>query len=229
MANLSPESGCNIGVKPVKRSVEHRYSLRALPAVRGRPARDAGHMPRILVLYASTHGHTARIAARMAATLEHDGATVDLHHLDAHETEPVPSDYDAVILGASVHAGHHQRALVKWAERHHTALGLTSSAFFSVCLTAADDTDESRAATRAYVDDFVERTDWTPGHSTTFAGAVRYREYDVATRALMRLLMRRMHHSTDTAHDCDYTNLDAVERWAHELATTLTPRERQLS
>ena len=180
-------------------------------------------MRRILVLYASTHGHTAKIAARIAAALEVDGATVDLQELDANKSQPALPDYDAVILGGSVHAGHHQRALVKWAERHHTALDLKPSAFFSVCLTAADDTEESRAATRGYLDDFVEKTGWTPGRSTTFAGALQYREYDVATRVLMRLLMRRMHHPTDASQDYDYTDWDAVERWAHELAATLTP------
>ena len=184
-------------------------------------------MPRILVLYASTHGHTAKIAARIAATLEDDGATVDLQQLN--EAQPAPSDYDAVILGASIHAGHHQRALVKWAEQHRTALGLIPSAFFSVCLTAADDTEESRAATRGYLDDLVEATGWTPGHCTTFAGALQYREYDIATRALMRLLMRRMHHPTDASQDYDYTDWGAVDRWANELTATLAPRERTLS
>jgi menaquinone-dependent protoporphyrinogen oxidase len=180
-------------------------------------------MPRILLLYASTHGHTAKIAARIAAALEHDGATVDLRRLGANETEPAPPDYDAVILGASIHAGHHQRALVKWAERHHTALALAPSAFFSVSLTAADDTEEARAATQGYLDDFVEQTEWTPDRSAMFAGAVQYREYDLATRVLMRLLMRRMHHPSDASHDYDYTDWDAVERWAHELTATLTP------
>jgi menaquinone-dependent protoporphyrinogen oxidase len=179
-------------------------------------------MPRILVLYASTHGHTAKIAARIAAALEVDDATVDLHELNANKSQPALPDYDAVILGGSVHAGHHQRALVKWAERHHVALGTIPSAFFSVCLTAADDTEEARVATRGYLDDFVEKTGWTPGRSTTFAGALQYREYDVATRVLMRLLMRRMHHPTDSSQDYDYTDWDAVERWAHELAATLT-------
>lgn len=180
-------------------------------------------MPRILLLYASTHGHTAKIAARIAATLEDDGASVDLQRLDPKQGEPAPPDYDAVILGASIHAGHHQRALVKWAERHHTALGLMPSAFFSVCLTAADDTEESRAVTGGYLEDFVEHTGWTPGRSATFAGAVQYREYDVATRTLMRLLMRRMHHPTDSSQDYDSTDWDVVERWAHELAASLIP------
>jgi menaquinone-dependent protoporphyrinogen oxidase len=180
-------------------------------------------MPRILLLYASTHGHTAKIAARIAATLEDDDTSVDVHQFDPTQAQPAPPDYDAVILGASIHAGHHQRALVKWAEQHHTVLGLMPSAFFSVCLTAADDTEESRAATRGYLDDFVEQTGWTPGRTATFAGALQYREYDVATRVLMRLLMRRMHHPTDASQDYDYTDWDAVERWAHELAAMLTP------
>jgi menaquinone-dependent protoporphyrinogen oxidase len=180
-------------------------------------------MPRILVLYASTHGHTAKIAARIAAALEDDGASVDLHQLHGNKSQPAPQDYDAVILGGSIHAGHHQRALVKWAGRHHTVLDLNPSAFFSVSLTAADDAEEARAATRGYLDDFVEKTGWTPSRSATFAGALQYREYDIATRVLMRLLMQRMHHPTDASQDYDYTDWDAVERWAHELASTLTP------
>jgi menaquinone-dependent protoporphyrinogen oxidase len=128
-------------------------------------------MPRIPVPYASTHGHTAKIAARIAAALEDDGATVDLHQLHGNKTQRAPQDYGAIILGASIHAGHHQRALVRWTERQHTALDLNPSAFFSVSLTAADDTEEARAATRGYLDDFVEKTGWTPDRSTTFAGA----------------------------------------------------------
>ena len=67
------------------------------------------------------------------------------------------------------------------------------SAFFSVCLTVADDTEESRAATRRYLDEFVEETGWTPGRTATFAGALQY------------------------------TDWDAVDRWAHELAAKFIP------
>ncbi len=195
--------------------------------MRRRPARQAGpHAthPRPLRQHPRPHGQDRGARRRDAR-----GRRRDRRPPAAHESHPVPSDYDAVVLGASIHGGHHQRALVEWAERHHTALGLIPSAFFSVCLTAADDDEESRAATRGYLDDFVEPTGWTPGRSTTFAGALQYREYDVATRALMRLLMRQKHHPTDASHDYDYTDWGAVERWAHELTATLAPRERALS
>jgi menaquinone-dependent protoporphyrinogen oxidase len=169
----------------------------------------------VLVAYASTHGHTARIAARIAGVLEGEGVAVALHAIgDA----PSPRGFDAVAVGASIHAGHHQKEVVAWAERHRTALAAMPSAFFSVCLTAADDTQESRDATRGYLDDLVERTGWTPGRMTTFAGALQYREYDFATRLLMRLLMRRGGHPTDASRDYDYTDWDAVDAFARELA-----------
>ena len=50
-----------------------------------------------------------------------------------------------MLVGGSIHAGHHQKQLVEWITAHHTRLGARPSAFFSVSLTAADDTDEARA------------------------------------------------------------------------------------
>src|SRR5688500_6976558 len=104
-------------------------------------------MASVLLLHASTHGHTSKIAARIANALEREGVTVDLRKAQRGD-DAAPLGYDAVIVGASVHAGKHQKEVIDWAERHHTTLALHPSAFFSVCLTAADDTEESRLATR---------------------------------------------------------------------------------
>jgi menaquinone-dependent protoporphyrinogen IX oxidase len=68
--------------------------------------------------------------------------------------------------------------------------------------------DGVRAAARC-IDDFVQ---------VPVAGALRYREYDVFTRTLMRLLMKRGGHPTDTSQDYDYTDWDAVERLGREFA-----------
>jgi menaquinone-dependent protoporphyrinogen oxidase len=177
-------------------------------------------MPTVLLFHASTHGHTARIAARIADALAAEGVSVDLRRA-GDGPEPAPRDYDAVIVGASIHAGHHQKEIVEWARHHHTTLALLPSAFFSVCLTAADDTEESREATRRYQDEFVEATGWTPARTATFAGAIQYREYDFATRLLIRLMMHKGGHPTDTSCDHDFTDWGAVERFARECAGVL--------
>jgi menaquinone-dependent protoporphyrinogen oxidase len=172
-------------------------------------------MSDLLVVYASTHGHTGRIAERIADVVRAEGVSVELATAGA---DPEALDHDAVVAGGSIHAGHHQRELVEWVRRHRATLRCRPAALFTVCLTAADDTDEARAATRTYLDEFVEATDWTPEPAVTFAGALQYREYDFMTRLMMRLLMLKGHHPTDTSRDHDFTDWDAVERFARVCA-----------
>ena len=171
-------------------------------------------MTRTLVVYASTHGHTGKIAARIAETI---GPGAELRDIAAG-AKLEPWQYDAVVVGASVHAGHHQKAVLEWVGAHAGVLNHMPSAFFSVCLTAADDTDEARRASQGYIDAALEKTSWQPRIARSFAGALQYREYDVFTRLLIKLMMRHGGHPTDTSRDHDFTDWDEVERFAEECA-----------
>jgi menaquinone-dependent protoporphyrinogen oxidase len=51
------------------------------------------------------------------------------------------------------------------------------------------------------------------------AGALLYRQYGVLVRMMMRLIAGRVGASTDTSRDHDYTDWDAVDRYADEVAT----------
>jgi menaquinone-dependent protoporphyrinogen oxidase len=174
-------------------------------------------MPNILIVYSSTHGHTRKIAERIAATVREEGAEAELVQA-ANPADVEPADYDAVIVGASIHASHHQREAVDWAKHHAGTLNEMPSAFFSVCLAAAEEDEESRAHATKYVEDFVDETGWSPRAKASFAGALQYLEYNFPTRLLIRLMMKRAGHPTDTSRDYDYTDWDAVERFAHECA-----------
>ncbi len=177
-------------------------------------------MPTALIVYASTHGQTAKIAARLGEALRAQG--LETRVAEVGEAGALdPAAYDLAVVGASIHAGHHQRAIASWVKRHRAALAAMPSAFFSVCLTVAEDTEASRDATRGYLDDFAEATGWTPAHATSFAGALLYREYDFMTRLVMRLLMARGHHPTDTSRDYEYTDWEAVDRFAAQCAGAL--------
>jgi menaquinone-dependent protoporphyrinogen oxidase len=178
-------------------------------------------MPHVLVLYASKHGHTEKIASRIASAAEQAGADVDL--LEVGKAALVSAEgYDTLVLGASIHAGKHQHEIVEWAKTHAATLSSKPSAFFSVSLTAADDTDEARATTQQYLDEFLELTGWTPTRTQTFAGSLQYLEYDFATRLVIRLMMKRSGRPTDTSHDHDYTDWDSVEVFGRECAEMAT-------
>jgi len=178
-------------------------------------------MPDVLLVYATTHGHTAKIANRIADVLREGGLSVDMHDVRT-AAKPDLRAYDGVIVGASVHGGHHQREVVDWVRERARALNGLPSAFFSVCLTAADDSEESQRATREYIDVFLDDTGWIPRETVSFAGALQYREYDFVTRLVMRVLMRRGDYPTDVTEDFEYTDWEAVERFGRTYAALLT-------
>src|SRR5687768_5353264 len=100
-------------------------------------------MPGILILYATTHGHTTKIASRIADAVRAQGQKVDV--VDARDPgETTPVYYYGIIVGASLHAAHHQREVIDWVKSNRDSLRRRPSLFFSVSLTAAEDTEEAR-------------------------------------------------------------------------------------
>jgi menaquinone-dependent protoporphyrinogen oxidase len=184
---------------------------------------------RVLVLYASTHGHTGKIAERIGTTLTTHGVSANVRDVHSYGEHADLDKYEAVIVGASVHVGHHQSEMLGWLGRHHTRLDAMPSAFFSVSLTAADDSDEARATTRELIDDVLDASGWTPRESVAFAGALQFKEYNLPTRVIMRLMARRIEHQTGTSidvhEDTDYTDWAAVDRFAEAFAASLRTTE----
>jgi menaquinone-dependent protoporphyrinogen oxidase len=182
--------------------------------------------PRVLVLYASTHGHTGKIADRIGALLREQDVAADVRKVG----QPVDvARYDGVIVGASVHAGQHQSEIVEWISTHHAALNARPSAFFSVSLTAADDTDEARATTLELIDDVLDATGWIPTRAEAFAGALQFREYHLPTRVVMRLIARKHGGDIDRHEDTDFTDWAAVERFVQRFATAVAPSTPAMS
>lgn len=180
---------------------------------------------RVLVLYASTHGHTGKIAEHIGEQLVGAGLVPAVRALKEYGDQCDLGKYDAAIIGASVHGGHHQKEMVEWIAHHHTSLGAMPSGFFSVSMTAADDTDEARESTRSMIDDVLDATGWIPRAVASFAGALQFEEYNLATRVLMRLIAHRHNPGADLHHDTVYTDWAEVDRFARSFAAALQTTE----
>ena len=89
-------------------------------------------MPRVLILYGTTEGHTRAIARAIAEPLSRGGVHADV--MRAGVLEPVLRDYDAIIVAASVHAGRYQKAVEQWVRAHANEFGARPTAFVSVSL-----------------------------------------------------------------------------------------------
>jgi menaquinone-dependent protoporphyrinogen oxidase len=179
-------------------------------------------MSRILLLYASVEGQTELIAGRIARTLREKAHSVDMLPADTDAAQLDPAAYDGVMIGASIHYGHHPAYLHKLIGRHRSALAARPCAFFSVSLSAGGPRPKPAAAQR-YLDKFLRKTAWQPEMTVSFAGAVRYRLYGPIKRRVMIVFVGLGGGETDTSRDYEYTDWAAVERFAGEFARRLNP------
>jgi menaquinone-dependent protoporphyrinogen oxidase len=179
-------------------------------------------MSRILILYATTEGHTARIAERIAQRLKRMGHSVELHRADSVPSGFSPTAYDGVIVGASIHYGRHPNYLHALIRRHRSGLAARAGAFFSVSLSAGGPGAKPEAAQR-YLETFLHKANWRPQHTATFAGALQYSRYGFFKKLTMRLIVGMAGGDTDPARDYEYTDWGAVERFADDFTRHLKP------
>jgi menaquinone-dependent protoporphyrinogen oxidase len=180
-------------------------------------------MAHLLLFYGSTEGQTAKIAAYMADALRAQGHTVDL---TTHAPPgPLDESVDAVVVGASVHAGRHQDTVVQFIEDHRQELACRPSAFFSVSLTAALGAAAERAKIETLVHSFLEEAEWTPDIVATLGGALRYTQYGFLKRFLMKQISRRHNGPTDTSRDYEFTDWQRVDRFVERVLRRVTVRD----
>jgi menaquinone-dependent protoporphyrinogen oxidase len=173
-------------------------------------------MASFIMIYGSEEGQTQRISEHIAAIGRREGHAVTL--MDGRSVPPSLDlqPYDAAIVGASIHGGAYPAYILDLVKRQIPFLSHTPSAFFTVCLTAADANAEHTAKARQYVDDFKHTTSWEPAKVAIFAGAIRYSEYGVLKRWMMKTIARQSGFDTAASGDVEYTDWAAVTRFAHE-------------
>ena len=174
----------------------------------------------VLIAFVSHDGQTARIAHRIGARLAAGHVAVEV--VDLRSQACSPDGVRAVILGAPVRYGRHSKALRGWVRHHRVALNALPSAFFSVSLVAASTRAEDRGTAGDLMAGFLHATGWTPGLTHSFAGALRYRQYNPLLRLVMRRIARRSGGDTDTSFDHDYTDWAAVDAFADGCAALIS-------
>jgi len=170
---------------------------------------------KILIVYGTTEGQTRKVSHFMETILKDGGHEVTV--VDASDTPPSPSSYDAVIIGASIHIHKYQSAVLHYINRYVDTLNEIPSAFFSVCLAIASDHEEERKEARKITNDFLEHIGWRPLMVTQVAGALKYTQYDFFTRLLMKRIAKKEGRTTDTSRDYEYTDWNAVRQFVKEF------------
>ena len=172
---------------------------------------------RVLIAYGSSEGHTAKIAEYLADMIRGNGCVADPVDLK-RSAPPRTEDYDAVIVGASVHMGKHQKYVRRFVKKNLETLKRLPSGFFSVSLAAHAQDKAARKEIVGCLAEFAKETGWRPGKVAVIAGALLYTHYGLITRWIMRRIARsKGSPDLDTSRDYVYTDWEGVKRFAEEF------------
>ena len=176
--------------------------------------------PAVLVLFGTTDGQTARIAAAIGGSLESTGLRADVVQA-GRGVDPRPEDYAAVVVAASVMAGGYQKAVRQWVRAHAAALHERPNVFVSVCLSVVNRTPKVDRDLAAILERFCTQTGWRPHEVKAVAGALKYTKYGWLKRWVMRRIVAKAGGDTDTSRDYEYTDWDDLREFSHRFAASV--------
>ncbi len=174
----------------------------------------------LLIVYASVYGQTEKIARRTADVVRAEGVYADVVAIDAIPSGFDIDSYDAVIIAAPVHFGHHRRNAEEFTRRHLASLKALRSGLISVSLAVTGD----RKMAQSFVHDLSDRTGWTPDLDACIAGSEAFTKYGFFTRWIMRRIARKHGRTPEMTRDYEYTDWDAVDRFARAFVRPIAER-----
>ncbi len=171
-------------------------------------------MSNSLIIYSSTDGHTKTICERIKS-LSKDQHTIRIKSLDeAIETDL--SEFDKIVIGASIRYGRHSKLLYKFIKFNKGLLEKKKSIFFSVNVVARKP-EKNTPDTNPYVIKFLKISDWKPDKLAVFAGKVDYPKYNFIDKYIIKLIMFITKGPTDTTQSYEFTDWSKVDDFAKEL------------
>lgn len=165
-------------------------------------------MRKIGIIYSTVDGQTKKICEKLKRIIDEKKLNVDL--VSITDFNKNITDYDTMIIGASVRYGNHNASIKKFMIENKSDLKKINTTFFSVNLVARKD-DKNRPDTNPYLKKFIKTIDWTPDVLDVFAGRLDYSAYPFLDRVMIRLIMKLTNGPTKTESAIEYTNWDQVK------------------
>ena len=176
-------------------------------------------MTSFLVAYGTSEGQTAKVATRIGEAITARGHEATVVNADEIPADLAIDDFDAVLVGGSIHRGRQQPVIRALVDSNRDALRSKPTAFFQVSLSSTS--EEGRTQAAEYVETFLEETEWHPDRIGLFGGALRYSEYGFLTRLLMKQIARRNiaeMPEADASGDIEFTDWIEVDAFANDVA-----------
>lgn len=172
-------------------------------------------MTNILILYASTDGHTVKICQRLQQVIEGAGHAVTVASVGDTDRVDLQA-FDTIVIGASIRYGKHSQAVHDFIQRNTPLLESKANAFFSVNIVARK-SNKNQPDTNPYLRKFLRQIAWRPQALAVFAGKLDYPRYDVFDRFMIRFIMWMTHGPTDPTAVIEFTDWQQVEAFGRRI------------
>jgi len=166
-----------------------------------------------LVLYSSVDGQTLKILNHISTLVDGELAMFDIDK----NPEIDFSEYNKVLIGASVRYGNFRKNLLEFVNKHKAQLDTLPNAFFVVCLTARKP-EKASPDTNAYMAKFDQLSQWQPRLKGVFAGALLYSRYNWWQTLIIQLIMKMTGGSTDKSQDLELTDWSRVAVFSKDFS-----------
>ena len=167
-----------------------------------------------LIIYSSTDGHTKIICKRIIDFLK-DRNIAKLVSLNEAKNLDL-SEFDKIIIGASIRYGKHSEDLYKFIELNKNTLNEKESIFFSVNVVARKP-EKNTPDNNPYIKKFLKISKWKPKKIGVFAGKVDYPNYNFFDKYIIKLIMFITSGPIDTSQSYEFTDWSKVEDFAKKL------------
>ena len=167
-----------------------------------------------LIIYSSTDGHTKIICKRIIDFLKDRNITKLVSLNEAKNLDL--SEFDKIIIGASIRYGKHSEDLYKFIELNKNTLNEKESIFFSVNVVARKP-EKNTPDNNPYIKKFLKISKWKPKKIGVFAGKVDYPNYNFFDKYIIKLIMFITSGPIDTSQSYEFTDWSKVEDLAKKL------------
>ena len=171
-------------------------------------------MSKFLIIYSTTDGHTKTICERIKNIIT-EGNLVKLHSLEDAKKVDL-SNFEKIIIGASIRYGKHSKELYKFINLNKIILDKKKCAFFSVNVVARKP-EKNTADTNPYINKFLKISKWQPNKIGVFAGKVDYPSYNLFDKYIIKFIMFITNGPTDTSQSYEFTDWSKVDDFSREL------------
>ena len=170
---------------------------------------------KIVIIYSTVDGQTLKICNKLKEQFEEQNQDVSLFSVDDFKGEI--SNYDKIIIGASIRYGVHNKSVIEFINKNKTELDTKKTVFFSVNLVARKP-EKNTPDTNPYVIKFFKNIDWKPTVVEVFAGNLDYQKYPFFDRIMIQFIMWITKGPTDSKAKIEYTNWERVSAFGKKIS-----------